>query len=363
MNLAVFLSPGDSLEKQSLVGQDERFINYYLKPYSKNFEKVFIFSYGDKNYLKKLPSGIVLLPNKHSLPRLIYQFILCFLYSTQVRNCNVFRVMQTSGGIPAIVGRIFFGKPFIVTYGFDYQSISQLEGKRIRAVLFPLLLAIILKLADSVFVTTKKNLKILSKKIGKKVIYIPNGVDIYKFKPQKKRNKNFFTILNIGRLVKQKNQQLLIKAVGLSRFKKNIKLQIIGSGPLKKDLLRIAEQKGVILEIIDHIDYGKMPFHYINAELFCLPSLEEGSPKVLIEALSSGCICVVSDIPQHREIISDKINGFLCAQNVGKFTKLIDMILENPYRVQKMRKKARQIVAEKYNIHKLIAKEIVYLKK
>ena len=77
MTLGIILSIGDSFQNLSRSGQDKRFIRYYLKPYSTNFRKIYIFSYENENP-KRLPKNIIVVPNKYRLHRYIYAFAMPF---------------------------------------------------------------------------------------------------------------------------------------------------------------------------------------------------------------------------------------------------------------------------------------------
>lgn len=395
MNLAVFLSPGDSLANQAKTGQDERFINYYLKKYSKNFNKIFIFSYGDKEYKKKLPNNVLLLSNKHKISYPIYQFLLPFLYLNKLKNCQVMRVMQAAGAIPAIIAKLLFGKKIVLTYGYDYFFFAKIEKKYLTAFILELLIPIALRFADKIIVTSKINEKKLNKKYPGKVAYIPNGVDVSKFKapailirqlaekdplscprhPEEPacrqaglrskdllQRKGTINILSIGRLVRQKNFRLLIDATGLLKDKKNINLTIIGKGLEKNNLINQARQTNVNLKIIEPTPYDKLISYYQKADIFCLPSLAEGQSKVLLEALACGLPVLASDTPANKEIAKDKATGILFDFDKNDLASKITQLINNPRQAQKIRLQGRKYVEQNHNLTKLIEKEISLLK-
>jgi len=141
-----------------------------------------------------------------------------------------------------------------------------------------------------------------SPKIASRVSYIPNGVDIQQFCNRKKQpyNPELIRLLSVGRLVETKGHRYSIEA--LSHLKDEyprIKLDIFGAGPLKQALVRLAEQLGVY----DRIDfklpvpYEQMTQIYIQYDFFVMPSVFEGFPVVLIEAMASELPVVATDIP------------------------------------------------------------------
>jgi len=141
-----------------------------------------------------------------------------------------------------------------------------------------------------------------SPKIASRVSYIPNGVDLQQFCNRKKHpcNPELVRLLSVGRLVETKGHRYSIEA--LSHLKDEyprIKLDIFGDGPLKQTLGRLAEQLGVY----DRVDfklpvpYEQMAQIYIQYDFFVMPSVFEGFPVVLIEAMASELPIIATAIP------------------------------------------------------------------
>ena len=80
MKLGLLLTPGDSLKKQYQSGQLDRLVSYYLKPYAKDFDRVYLFSYADASFRSKLPPKVVLVPKPKLIPYRAYQLLLPFFY-------------------------------------------------------------------------------------------------------------------------------------------------------------------------------------------------------------------------------------------------------------------------------------------
>lgn len=135
-------------------------------------------------------------------------------------------------------------------------------------------------------------------------------------------------ILAVGRLHKQKNFDLLIKAYSNTKVSNDVKLLIVGEG-LERDNLELLikeldlENKVFLVGQKDNIkDY------YLQSELFILSSKYEGFPNVLVEALSNECVCISTDCPTGpSEIIKNNENGLLITnENVEEMTKAIDRL-------------------------------------
>lgn len=363
MNLGILLSLGDSLENQERSGQFERFSKFYLSRYKNKFENIFVFSYGsDKNFQNS--QDFILIPNRFGLNRFFYALLLPFLERETVKKASLFRVMQTTGAIPAILAKIFYKNPFLVTYGFKYHEFAKIEGKFLTAFFLKFLEKIILKFADGIIVTTKA-LKTYVNNFAQeeKIHLIPNGVDVNLFKPfNKKFNSKNIQILSVGRIEKQKNYENLIEAIALLDHKKYITLTIIGRGSLQKRLENLAKKLSVKLKIIDFAPHDQMPNFYASADIFILPSLIEGHPKALLEAMASGLPCIASKVPGNAEIIRDGKTGVFSTTESGDIKNKIDFLVQNDDLREKLGENARRFITENYNIEKLVTKEVEILK-
>ena len=116
------------------------------------------------------------------------------------------------------------------------------------------------------------------------------------FEKVRKRQKKYkprtnLQILNIARLTHQKDQITLLKAVNFSKFKNQIKLTIVGYGPLKLKLNKYIKNNNLNCKIIDN--KINLQSYYSKADLFILSSLYEGLPTVMVEA-ASNCIPIIS---------------------------------------------------------------------
>ncbi len=111
-----------------------------------------------------------------------------------------------------------------------------------------------------------------------------------------------FLLLSVGELSRRKNHQAVIEALSkLSR--KDIYYIICGQGALKEKLVKQAKELGVEKRV-RFVGYQEdtVPFYHA-ADLFVFPSLQEGMPVALMEAMAAGLACVVSDIRGNRELI------------------------------------------------------------
>lgn len=115
-----------------------------------------------------------------------------------------------------------------------------------------------------------------------------------------------FVVGHVGRFNEQKNHKYLVKIFEkLVRRKENAKLILIGDGPLRKDIEREIEDKGLedkVLFLGQRSDVNKL---MMAMDLFILPSLYEGLPVVGVEAQASGLPCIMSDTITEEVALTD----------------------------------------------------------
>ncbi len=141
---------------------------------------------------------------------------------------------------------------------------------------------------------------------GRKVVKIPNGIDLNKFSPKgEKININLPKpiILSVGSLVWYKHHEKVINAVSNMKVGS---LLIVGDGSLKDELKKEAEKKIPGRFMISRFKNEEMPKVYRSCDLFTLPSWDrEAFGIVYLEALGSGLGVVAPDDVSRREIIGD----------------------------------------------------------
>ena len=123
------------------------------------------------------------------------------------------------------------------------------------------------------------------------------------------------TILNVGQLTPQKGQDVLLDAFArIAEADKEWCLIIVGSGDRHEALCQQAERLG-IGERVTFVGQVNNPFPYYRAaEIFALPSRFEGTPNVLLEAMSMSLPCIVSDASSGPlEYVEDGETGLVVA--------------------------------------------------
>ncbi len=148
-------------------------------------------------------------------------------------------------------------------------------------------------------------------------------------KSKKIKRSNFVNLLNVGRLVSQKNQILLIKAMKYleNKSKRKFKLNIIGNGQLYKFLNENIKKNNLDAKIKIIRNVTNPTKFYLESDFFILSSLYEGLPNALIEAISFKKISLSSNCPTGpREILLNGKAGYLYENN--NYKKLANTLLK-----------------------------------
>jgi len=358
--LALFFSHGISLKNWQDIGHLDREIAFY-KRIADSFEEVIFFTYGDKNDLKSqenLGSKIKIFPKPWGLPNILYGFLLPFIHWEKLKDVNVLKTNQMSAAIPAIIAKIcHWRKKLIIRNGYEWLKILENEKKPIwkKSIVY-LWEKVAYKAGDIIIFTSQKDKGFAQKKFKipeRKIRLIPNYIDTKLFLPLNvlKEKKS---LLYVGRLSKEKNLFNLITAIsGL-----DAKLVIIGQGDLQNDLERLAKEKSVLIEFKGKVDNKELPKELSKAEVFVLPSLYEGCPKALLEAMSCGLPCVGTNVEGIKEVIIHKENGYLCQADSHSIHQALVDVLGDKELQMKIGKKARETILENFSFEKIAQKEI-----
>lgn len=349
MNLGIFLSPGESLKLMKKTGQDVRFVKLYLASYAKIFTKVYIFSYEDETY--NLSKNVILVPNKTHLPRLVYALLLPLLAKEEIASCDVIRGF----GLASSLSSLLSNKPFVFNWAYDYISAVKIEKKFWYIPFYYFLEKIAFLKSKKVLIATIEKFKKIK---GGKFIYLPNGVDISLFK---KKESNGIGIVFVGRLEKQKNLLFLLEAV--SKLPKELRvITFVGRGSQKERLIKYASIKKISLKIMSPVSNLELPKLLNKFSIIALPSLFEGSSKILIETMASGLVPVVTNFSTAKEVIKSGWNGFIVSYDVNDYSHQLYSLLNDNTLVKEISRNATKSIAQDFNLENLILKEINTLK-
>ncbi|UCE22866.1 MAG: glycosyltransferase family 4 protein [Candidatus Aminicenantes bacterium] len=205
-----------------------------------------------------------------------------------------------------------------------------------------------------------------------KLTVIPSGIELNKFREYTPSNKtklkkeiglpeNSFVVGTAGRLVPVKGPEFLINASQTIIPKHpNTCFLFAGDGPLKEDLQKKANEAGGEKNIFflgwrDDIEHILSIF-----DVFCLPSLNEGMGRVLVEAMAHGIPIVASDVGGIPDLVTHGKNGFLVPpKNPEELAKHIQILIEDEAKRKKMGEAGKKM-AQKFS-HESMVKNIAAL--
>ncbi len=203
----------------------------------------------------------------------------------------------------------------------------------------------------------------------KESLVIPNGVDLTRYNIANIKDINSTrSELNIpsdvpvvgfiARFTKQKSPSSFIKAASeiLETFPSTIFL-MVGDGELKEEAIQLSESLGIKNSFRFPGFRTDVPELLSIIDIYCLPSLWEGLPIGVLEAMSMRKVVVASSVNGTAEIITDGENGFLFKSNhITQLVEKVCLCLSNPSLMEKISEEARRTIEKKYNKTKMVSR-------
>ncbi len=189
---------------------------------------------------------------------------------------------------------------------------------------------------------------------------IPNAVNTIKFAPLSEDRKSFLkkrfslsseqiVFLFIGRLEARKGVDVLLQAWQICSPGV---LWIVGSGPEEQKLKQISVNQN-LANIIFHGESPSPLVYYQAADIFVFPSLKEGFPGVVLEAMSCGLPCIATKIGGITDQIEDRKQGLLVAPgNVQELADAIEYVTLHPEERTRWSQEARETILRRFDVSK-----------
>ena len=259
-----------------------------------------------------------------------------------------------------------FGKRCIATiHGIDWQR-AKWGGFASKYIKFGEKVAS--KYADEIIVLSEGVQRYFTDTYNRKTVFIPNGVNRPVIREPKLIKENFGLekdsyILFLGRLVPEKGISYLIEA--FKQINTNKKLVIAGGSSDTDEFLQNLKKlaKDDERTIFTGFVQGQLLEElYSNAYVYVLPSDLEGMPLSLLEAMSYGNCCVVSDISECAEVVENKAIVFQ-KSNVEQLKEKLQDLCDNPKKVQSYKKSASDFICQKYNWDDVVDKTVALYQK
>jgi len=219
------------------------------------------------------------------------------------------------------------------------------------------------KYADEVIVLSKNVQKYFLEVHNRETKFIPNGIqkptiiEPEIIKQKWNINKNEY-ILFLGRIVPEKGLEYLVNA--FKNVNTTKKIVIAGGASDTNEFMNYIKEKAKDDDrfIFTGFVQGKVLEElYSNAYIYVLPSDLEGMPISLLEAMSYGNCCVVSDIAECTEVVEDKAIVFR-KSDVDDLREKLQLLCSDFDQVKKYKKKATEFICKKYNWNNVVEETV-----
>jgi glycosyltransferase involved in cell wall biosynthesis len=187
-----------------------------------------------------------------------------------------------------------------------------------------------------------------------RVAIVPNYVDTALFAPDPSRARAPRRILFVGRLEPQKNLPALVRAAAIA----DAELEIVGEGSLRASIETLAAEVGARVRFLGALPNAALPERLREASLFVLPSLYEGHPKTLLEAMSAGTPVIGTRVPGIAEVIADGETGLLAEPEPESLAAAISGLLDDRAYAERLGAAARATVLAHFALDVIEEREV-----
>ncbi len=364
MRLTLFMTQDMSLAGWEQVGMFEREVALYRRLLAYGVEVGFV-TYGgpdEARFAERLP-GAKILYNRFRLPPAWRRRLIPLLHGLWLSRADVVKTNQVSGGSTAVRAARLWRKPLIARCGYLASDMNAvMEGpdapmtrnaREVERKLF--------SRADHVVVTTETMAEQLAKEIegvAAKTTVIPNYVDTDLFRPLEPREPTF-DVLFIGRLARQKNLEALLTA--LEPLK--VTATIIGDGPLHGLVESAVSSWGGRLKWVKRVPHEKLPEIMAQSRILAQPSLWEGHPKTIVEAMAAGMAIVGGDSPGVRQVIDHGVTGLLSGVETENIREEVSRLLQQDALQRELGRNARNKAIESFSLDSIVEREFALLRR
>lgn len=305
------------------VDKDAELLGFFvdwIKEFAFHFDKVFVITL-ERGVYELPPNVFIYSLGKEKNTTRFFRFLKFYFF--------LFKLVPRSSGLFAHMSPIFAIASWPVAFIFNKKIILWYLH---RSVTFRLKLAE--KICYRVITAAKESLNIKSKKI----VEVGHGINIRKFEFKRDwlGGMEKLNILSIGRITRIKNYETLFKAAKILKEKGiDFKITAIGRPVMKPDFSYSDEIKALVndlklgsqIEFIDFVPYSRLPEYFKKANLFINMAPTGGIDKVVLEAMASGSLVLVSNTAFRKYF--GEYDLFFRASDAndlaGKIIKLIEM--------------------------------------
>ena len=148
-----------------------------------------------------------------------------------------------------------------------------------------------------------------------------------------------------------KGLHFLIDAAEIMSKVRSLNFVVIGDGPEYDNYVRDVKARGLdsCIRFVGWLGDEELLLFYQTADIYCLPSMQEGLPQSLLESMCVGIPSIASSVGGIPDLIKDGVNGFLIEPgNVDQLVRVLTHLLENPEQGRNIGEKGRDTILSNY---------------
>lgn len=208
--------------------------------------------------------------------------------------------------------------------------------------------------ASSIICLTKSDATDVAGILGgiDKISVIPNGVDTAFFKPSPEKDPDLISW--VGRFVPEKGLTYLLEAMQkVVKEHPSARLVMCGDGIARTECMHLTARLGLVdrVSFPGRLDRTELAELLARTTVFAFPSLSEGLPRSVLEAMASGVPVVASDIPGIGEVITDGNDGLLVSpRDSDSLAAAILRVLRDSDLVKQLGENARRTAVQRFSM-------------
>ena len=279
----------------------------------------------------KYPSGDRQLLHFQKIPyvRMAFYFLSGFMMTMRLaasRRCRLIHAhwVLPTGFLGVLCGRLLRIPVIVHARGTDMHTYAA-RNRLLRGITLWTL-----KNASALIATSSEIKRIMTEEFGvattratTRIDVVPTGIDTQLFSPgtegrwgSRRQTQNGPHVVYVGALSRAKGVEYLLEAVeSLYAKYPGLQLTLVGDGPLRERIVYWSCKRGISgnVNLAGALSHDEIPGILRQADVFVLPSLKEGTPNALLEAMASGVACIATRVGEIPDVIEDGKDGLLVA--------------------------------------------------
>ena len=362
MRVLVVFTYGYSLKTWDESGTLERELSIYTELQKKYGIEFTFLTYGDDSdiqiAIKDLDVDIIPIykyqkKSSSKLINILKSIYFPFRNKRLFTGIDIIKQNQLQGSWVAIILKSLLRKPLFTRTGYDVYKFCLKDKKNFFIkFLYLYLTKITVQMSNIYSVSNLTDLRYSEFKYNKKKQFVlrPNWI----LPNEYIKNKRFSNkVLCVGRLEHQKNFGYIINEFEGTDFE----IDIVGKGSKKNELHDLAKKNNVKVNFLKNINNQDLIKLYSNYKYFISSSLYEGHPKTVLEAMHSGCIVYLSDIPNHSELVEHGLDAYLYNLKKDNLKELFKETISNEDMLEKISYNAYLKMEKNFGLEKAVTAE------